>query len=181
MEAQKMTNWEAKKQEFVLRNVDTFSILPHAAVKKNVFDWELEVNWQNLHVKIPFGPATPEHLPRDLMLASSAGTSPIMLIESSSSEGDLSPGSRNLSKKLYKMMKVLSKTTMIFKAVQVEYTGEIVVVEEGIVIGDLNWNPTWRRRAKKNEAQRLVMELPSTHFLLFSQGSLGVGKNFIPD
>ncbi|ERM98052.1 hypothetical protein AMTR_s00120p00110650 [Amborella trichopoda] len=43
---------------------------------------------------------------------------------------------------------------------KVEYTGSIVVVEEAIGIGELNWNPApRRRRGCQNLAKRLAADL----------------------
>ncbi|ERN04669.1 hypothetical protein AMTR_s00076p00112190 [Amborella trichopoda] len=62
----------------------------------------------------------------------------------------------------------------ILNAMKIEYTGSIVMVEEAIGIGELNWNPTpMSKRARQNEAQRLVADL------LFNQlatGLLGVTR-----
>ncbi|ERN09978.1 hypothetical protein AMTR_s00013p00219210 [Amborella trichopoda] len=95
MEAQSVAIMDARNQDILLHDPDAIPILPHEAIKKNFSQWELEVNWGHLYVKVPSQNATLKHLPHALILASFPGTPPILVIESSSSEEDLSPRSHN--------------------------------------------------------------------------------------
>ncbi|ERN04334.1 hypothetical protein AMTR_s00077p00196490 [Amborella trichopoda] len=66
------------------------------------------------------------------------------------------------------------------KAKKADYTGSIVVVE-AIGIEELNWNPaSGRRRARQNEVQRLVADLPFDPLVVSSMGFTRGGKDFYP-
>ncbi|ERN10812.1 hypothetical protein AMTR_s00027p00232720 [Amborella trichopoda] len=71
-------------------------------------------------------------------MASSPSIPPTLVTESSSEEEDLFPRSWNWSQKSYRKMEVMGKKDKVLNAMKLEFTREIVVVEEGIPIGDLN-------------------------------------------
>ncbi|ERM95362.1 hypothetical protein AMTR_s00008p00189260 [Amborella trichopoda] len=95
---------------------------------------------------MPSQAATPQNLPRGLVLASSSSIPPILVAESSFETEDLSARSCNWSQKPHNKMEVMGKKDKMLKAGNLEFTGEIVVVEECILVGDLNWNQALQRR-----------------------------------
>ncbi|ERN03023.1 hypothetical protein AMTR_s00205p00023380 [Amborella trichopoda] len=129
-------------------------------------------------MKIPFKATIPQHLPRGLVLASSHCLPPILVTESSSKEEDLSPRSRNWSQKPYRRMEAMEKTDKMLKSMKVEYTREIVVVDEAIPILDLNQNQALKRRPRRREVQRLLAEFSYDPLSAGPPRSPGVGKKF---
>ncbi|KAL4192666.1 hypothetical protein AMTRI_Chr06g195390 [Amborella trichopoda] len=81
----------------LLQDAQPLQALPPGTMKKNLFEWELQVNRGILSMKLPSQAVTLEHLPRGLVLTSCLGIPPILMTESSSEEEDLSPRSRNWS------------------------------------------------------------------------------------
>ncbi|ERN12873.1 hypothetical protein AMTR_s00050p00108240 [Amborella trichopoda] len=105
---------------------------------KTLSEWELEVKWGHLSLKMSSQATTRQHLPRGLVMASSSGIPLVFVIGSSSEEENLSPRSRNSSQKPYKRMEVMGKKDKILKGEKLEFTKEIVVVEENIPIANMN-------------------------------------------
>ncbi|ERN15481.1 hypothetical protein AMTR_s00036p00241070 [Amborella trichopoda] len=79
-----------------------------------------------------------QHLPRGLLLASPIGIPPVLITEASSLEEDLSPRSRNWSRNPYRKTEVKEKKEKILKSMKVDFTGEIIEVEEDVPVSDLN-------------------------------------------
>ncbi|ERN13548.1 hypothetical protein AMTR_s00041p00234090 [Amborella trichopoda] len=114
--------------------------------------------------------ATPEHLHRGLVLASSPSIPLVLVTESSSKEKV--PRSRNWSQKPYRKMEVKGKKDNMLNAMKLEFTGEIIVVEEGIPLGDLNWHHAPKRmRPRRREVQRLLAEFSYDHLTATREGT----------
>ncbi|ERN12927.1 hypothetical protein AMTRI_Chr07g78460 [Amborella trichopoda] len=139
MVAQRVTIWDPQQHEIFLQDAQPLQELPPGSLKKTLSKWEMQVNWGHLSMKIP-------SQARGLVLASSLGIPPILVTESSSKEEYLSPRSRNWSQKPYRRMEVMEKKDKMLKSMKVEYTWEIVVVQEDIPVIDLNWNQAPKRR-----------------------------------
>ncbi|ERN17998.1 hypothetical protein AMTR_s00046p00144260 [Amborella trichopoda] len=179
MATQRVTIWEVKKQDITLQDVESLLALPPGTLKKNFSKRELKVYWGHLSVKMPSRAATPKHLPKGLLLASCPDTPPILVTELSFEEENLSPRYPNWFKNQYNMMEVIGKTAEMLIAMKLEYTGEIIVVEEAIAVEDLNWNQAPnRRRARQSKAQRLLAEFPYDQLVA---GPSRVGRNSTPN
>ncbi|ERN08681.1 hypothetical protein AMTR_s00017p00218110 [Amborella trichopoda] len=76
-------------------------------------------------------------------------------------------------------MEVMGKNDKMLKAMKVDYTGEIVLVEEDIPVVDLNWNQApRRRRPRRREFQRLLAKFPYDPLFASPSGVTRGGTEF---
>ncbi|ERN16262.1 hypothetical protein AMTR_s00063p00152970 [Amborella trichopoda] len=122
MYAQRVTILDLGKHEIIFEDGSDLHELPQGTLTKTISDWETQLNWGRLHLKTPSQVATPQHLQRGLVLASSIGLP---------------------------QLEAKEKKEKLLKSMKVDFTGEVVVVEEALPVSKLFWSPVLRRKRRR--------------------------------
>ncbi|ERN18244.1 hypothetical protein AMTR_s00055p00094360 [Amborella trichopoda] len=137
---------DLEKNEIRFEDARDLHELRQGTLMKTISEWETQLNWGHLSLKTPSQAATPQYLQRGLVMASSIGLPQVLVTESSAKEEDLSPRSHDWSRWAYKKLEAKEKKEKLLKSMKVDFTGEVIVVEEALPVFELNWSPAPKRK-----------------------------------